>query len=503
MVRVSSADVLELHDSRFADILAELNEKQSSTSMKAALGWVGAGLTFLAMLGGGVGGFFAGAIITVLFMMAGAWLDSFQRTSVLMYELEADARTAYEALVETFDRISGCAGKWHVDAGGAVRDLHTWKRNAGASHVVDKRPTVFSYSLPRVIRSNITPPAIQSGKETLYFLPDFLLVVEAKKLGAVAYDDLVIHWDDSAFIEEGTVPSDAQVISHTWKHPNKNGGPDRRFSNNYQIPVCLYENIHFTSTGGLNELLQVSRSGVTQPFAEAIQNLDAANNSPDKRNREPSAQKLAGPSSKEPAKPSEKHASGPQSNNLRIGRTPTRKETEMPSSPFGIEIGSPLSGLSILEELGQGKYMVQPPKPHPTFETFLVQASDNYGVVWIKGIGPEIPNDSYGNSVKAVVDKLQAQLEGRYGPAAKTDVIFPDALFDEPRDWAMALIEKERLYFCHWEKPDAASMPDDLKVIYLGASAVDGSTTNVVLEYASHNLDAAEMEMDDANAELL
>ena len=160
-----------------------------------------------------------------------------------------------------------------------MRDIHTWKRNAGAAHLLDRRPTFFGYSLPRIVKSNITPPAIKSGKETLYFLPDFLLVVASNKVGAVAYDKLTIRWEDSAFIEDGTIPRDAQIIRKTWKHPNKSGGPDRRFKDNRQIPVCLYESIYLNSPNGLNELLMVSRSGVTQPFAERVQELSTANGS--------------------------------------------------------------------------------------------------------------------------------------------------------------------------------------------------------------------------------
>lgn len=279
MIRVSSSNVLEMEDARFTDILGELNAKQNSTSMTAVLGWAGAAIAVLSLITAGVAGFALGLIVIGLAIMVGAWLDSFQRTSVLMYDLEDETSAAYEAVTAAFDAMAACVGKWHVDAGGAVRDIHTWKRNAGAGHIVDKRPTVFDYSLPRVIKSNVTPPAIKSGKETLYFLPDFLLVVESNKVGAVAYDRLSIRAQGSHFIEEGTVPSDTQILFHTWKYPNKNGGPDRRFANNRQIPVCLYESIHITSSNGLNELLQVSRSGVTEPFAASIQRLAVVNGS--------------------------------------------------------------------------------------------------------------------------------------------------------------------------------------------------------------------------------
>ncbi|MBU0556050.1 MAG: DUF4236 domain-containing protein [Alphaproteobacteria bacterium] len=281
MIRVSSSDVLQMEDSRFSEILADLNEKQSSVSMAKALGWGGALIWLLLIVGAGAKGFWFGVILTLLGVGVGAWLDSFKRSSVLLYDLEDDVQNTYQLVTAAFDEMQKCISKWHVDAGGAVRDIHTWKRNAGASHVVDKRPTIFDYSLPRVIKSNITPPMIKSGKENLYFFPDFLLVVDSGKVGAVAYDRLSVNWQDSNFIEEGTVPSDTQVLGHVWKHPNKSGGPDRRFSNNYQIPLCRYESIHLSSDNGLNELLQVSRSGVTAPFSAALASLSKVHgNSP-------------------------------------------------------------------------------------------------------------------------------------------------------------------------------------------------------------------------------
>lgn len=277
MIPVSSANVMQMEDARFSEVLDDLNAKQNSTAMSVMLGWIGGAITLFALIGVGWNGFLGGLLFTGAAMLFGAWLDSFQRSSVLMYELDHEAQCAYEALTASFDDIISCTGKWHIDAGGAVGDIYAWKRNAGAAHLIDKRPTTFAYSLPRVVKSNITPPSIQSGKETLYFLPDFLMIVHENKVGAVAYDSLNIKWQDSNFIEDGTVPSDTTVLYYVWKHPNKNGGPDRRFSNNYQIPVCLYESIHLNSENGLNELLQVSRSGVAKPFADAIKRLAQEN----------------------------------------------------------------------------------------------------------------------------------------------------------------------------------------------------------------------------------
>jgi hypothetical protein len=51
---------------------------------------------------------------------------------------------------------------------------------------------------------------------------------------------------------------------------NKSGGPDRRFRDNRELPVCAYEEIRLQSATGLNEVLQVSRTGVAVRLQHAI-----------------------------------------------------------------------------------------------------------------------------------------------------------------------------------------------------------------------------------------
>ncbi len=273
MIEVSSSSVLEMTDERYGVLLEELNTKQSAMSSMVALGLISGLIAFFAVMTGGAAGAAFGAILVLIALMVGSRLDAHRRSVVIVYDLEPDAAAAYEALTNAFDNLAASSMKWHVDAGGAVRDLHTWKRNAGASTIIDKRPTEFGYALPRVLKTNITPPFMKVGKETLYWLPDVVLVVESGKVGAVAYDQLEILWQDSRFIEEEVVPRDALVVGQTWKHPNKNGGPDRRFSNNRQLPICLYESIHLRSRNGLNELLQVSSNGRAQLLSAAARRL--------------------------------------------------------------------------------------------------------------------------------------------------------------------------------------------------------------------------------------
>lgn len=218
----------------------------------------------------------AGAIGIVMAALAwgiGAWFDSFQRAAVLFYDLDPAASVSYVALTQAFDDLSTCRGIWHVEAGGEVRDLTTWKRNAGAAYLVRRKAAKLNYALPKVIRSNITPPSFQLGSRSLYFFPDAVFVVQGKKVGAVSYAGVRPSSAPSRFIEEGSVPGDATVVAHTWKHPNKSGGPDRRFSNNRQIPICLYDALSLQSSDVMNELLEFSRMDASRGFVTATEEI--------------------------------------------------------------------------------------------------------------------------------------------------------------------------------------------------------------------------------------
>ena len=63
------------------------------------------------------------------------------------------------------------------------------------------------------------------------------------------------------------------IVDKTWKYVNKSGGPDRRFKNNHELPICLYQEMTFTGSTGLNELVQLSKRGPAEDFKNALSAL--------------------------------------------------------------------------------------------------------------------------------------------------------------------------------------------------------------------------------------
>lgn len=202
--------------------------------------------------------------------------DQLRKTVVLFYDLEQHIEGAYQNLHNSFDSLKNCSCTWHIESRGNIITTYDWKVNAGAGAVVKRKNVSPRIGAPPYFKSNVSIPVLSAGRQTLYFLPDRILVWETNGVGAVNYDRLNVNFEQTRFIEDGGVPSDARVVDHTWRFVNKSGGPDRRFNNNRQIPICLYESILLTSNSGLQELFQTSRTGIGVQLKTAAQQMTSA-----------------------------------------------------------------------------------------------------------------------------------------------------------------------------------------------------------------------------------
>jgi hypothetical protein len=276
MTEIHSGDIAAMVDSSSAELLAELNAKQK---MLRGWPWVCAAFVaaYIVVLNASPGPSAANSILTLAVFGAGAVatyaahrFDTLRRTTVLLYNLDADASKHYQALHDAFDTLSKCGGRWHVDAQVAVGDS---KYHGGAGTSARRSAINLRTGAPSLVKTNIDVPVIPAGKNMLYFFPERLLVFGPSAIGAVGYESLKTDITSTRFVESGSIPADAQVVGNTWRYVNKGGGPDKRFKDNRQLPIALYEEIRFSSASGLNELLEVSKLGVGRPFADALNQL--------------------------------------------------------------------------------------------------------------------------------------------------------------------------------------------------------------------------------------
>ena len=177
---------------------------------------------------------------------------------------------AFRRFTEWAQALAGAGRMWHVAAAARVQDR---KYHVGASGLVQRQTTTMRTSEPPMVKTNVPVLSLAAGRQTLYFLPDRLLVYDSAGIGAISYRTLDLSATRQPFIEEESVPFDATVVDHTWKYVNKSGGPDRRFRDNRQLPICLYDELTFRTASGLNEVFQISRSGLAEGFIAAVRYL--------------------------------------------------------------------------------------------------------------------------------------------------------------------------------------------------------------------------------------
>lgn len=266
--KITSTAAVAMADSSATDLLNELNRVKKRTEMFPIVGV----LDLIVICGLGMSG--APWSVVALAFVAATILAVYARntdvlkgTAILNYALEGDAAQNFERLQEPFRQLATCECVWHINAAGRNADT---KRHAGATTNLDRTEMRPRFSCPPRVQCNLKLPTLTAGNTTLYFFPDRLLVYDSGGVGAIAYAELEVQAQASSFVEHGKMPRDSRQVGSTWQYVNKKGGPDRRFSNNRQLPVMQYGVFGFSSKSGLSALFMCSRSDIASLFSQFI-----------------------------------------------------------------------------------------------------------------------------------------------------------------------------------------------------------------------------------------
>lgn len=260
MRTIASGSVSQMVDSSSAALLSEIERKRKRMLLWPWMAGASVALVGITVLSEASKWLIwpLGVLLFAGVVSAFYW-DLLKKSVVMMYDLEDESREAFQLVYEAVSGLARCGATWHVNARGDVYDP---KYHAGASNLVNRQSIRVGEQEPPYVRTNLSIVRIPAGSRVLYFLPDQVLVYSSQGVGAISYDDICVEFESTRFIEDGRVPRDAKVVDHTWKYVNKSGGPDRRFKDNHQIPICEYEQILLISESGLQEQLQASRIGI-------------------------------------------------------------------------------------------------------------------------------------------------------------------------------------------------------------------------------------------------
>ncbi|CAN7758297.1 DUF4236 domain-containing protein [Variovorax sp. LjRoot130] len=267
-VRHETVDVLDLSDSTSDGLLASMNEQRSKTAWWP---FVAAGFGAL------VFGLFKGESPQWLLLAACAvavgstlwvsWRDRMKKLTVLFYEPDPAATRIFEKLSAGSQQAASARKLKSVTETSQYRDT---KYSAGAAHGLKFGGASLLLGQAPGVVANIPVPILKTDRTTLAFFPDRIPAFQGKAVGAIEYKELRADSVATRFIENETVPVDANVVGRTWQYVNKKGGPDKRFKNNRELPICLYNEFNLSTARGLDLKFLGSRDGGFSALADAL-----------------------------------------------------------------------------------------------------------------------------------------------------------------------------------------------------------------------------------------
>lgn len=263
---IPTASAADLVDSSSAQVLGDLNRQLANRGYAAVTCAIGCAATLLLSLIHIIMVPLVGGFTAYLTWLA-TRMDNDRRRSTILYDFDDDSVRAWHALTTGIMALQNASNVWRVE--GIGQSLN-WKRNAGSSYLQRRYPVTVSSAAPPMVDTNVRPCYIDIGYQRLLFMPDRLYVWQGRMYGAVNYSDLHVQWGSTPFIESEHVPSDATIVGQTWQYANKDGGPDRRFSYNRQLPIVSYGLLVLQSSTGLNLLFETSTVEAARLCAEAI-----------------------------------------------------------------------------------------------------------------------------------------------------------------------------------------------------------------------------------------
>jgi Protein of unknown function (DUF4236)/Bacterial SH3 domain len=172
-----------------------------------------------------------------------------------------------------FDEMCGST-IWDITSAISIDRAAT---RSAAGTIVNRRRVYFDRVGLDVLRSiqGALHLANANGND-IYLYTGFAIVWQSRSdFALIDIREFNCGFSYAMFTEEEGVPPDGEIAWQTWKLVNKDGSRDRRFNNNYQIPVVKYGHFSFFSTTGVNEAYHVSSYAKASEFAAAFTEYQA------------------------------------------------------------------------------------------------------------------------------------------------------------------------------------------------------------------------------------
>jgi hypothetical protein len=192
----------------------------------------------------------------------------------VFYELLDGLTQTYNRLMKVGADLGRSPGKYFDVTEHHLETLDLQKRNAGAVTLLDRNHLEVSNSPPMRDRFNFSPLAFHEHFRSLFFLPDAIVISFGLQNVYYRYRDVRLKIFRNNFVTN-EVPYGVRPIDYTWQYVNKNGGPDRRFNNNFQIPIIEITELDFHFSDGSQIHTAFTDASAVKNFGAALCELGA------------------------------------------------------------------------------------------------------------------------------------------------------------------------------------------------------------------------------------
>ena len=180
-----------------------------------------------------------------------------------------------------------------------------------------------------------------------------------------------------------------------------------------------------------------------------------------------------------------------------IGIASVMSFTAANAGPFGLEMGQLLTQIDKdAKQAAPNVYTTSKvPKPHSAFELYALKVGPKSGLCWVKAIGKDIGTSAYGIELKSEFNAMKGKLEKAYGKHETTDVLLPGSIWNEPDEFMMAMIKKQRFLMAIWEGEKGSTLSDNLDSVGLLANPGGRDKGYLSIEYSFSNKEACDKEI--------
>ena len=188
-------------------------------------------------------------------------------------DFEPEILMKYQNFISSFKVLSQSKKIWHIISSRNLSRAERIRQRTSAGSNINRVEVEFGFkSLPEIKTAYEVLWLQNRNGHDLYFYPSFLVVYASQeKYAIIDYADLQIVYQNTSFIETELVPEDSRILRYTWNKVNKNGTPDRRFKDNYQIPIVAYGEVFITNSRGIQAEYNCSNNEQTKKFVDAYQ----------------------------------------------------------------------------------------------------------------------------------------------------------------------------------------------------------------------------------------